>query len=53
MADDPVVEVGDVEGPVGAELDVDGAEPVVVAPDESRAARSPSGSSRATRAGRG
>ena len=28
MADDPVVEIGDVEGPVGPELDVDGPEPV-------------------------
>ena len=34
MADDPVVEIGDVERPVGTELDVNGAEPVVLAPDE-------------------
>ena len=34
MADDPVVEVGDVERPVGAQLDIDGPEPVVLAPDE-------------------
>ena len=34
VADDPVVEVGDVEGTVGAELDVDRAEPGVVADDE-------------------
>ena len=34
MADDPVVEVGHVKCPVGAQLDVDGPEPVVLAPDE-------------------
>ncbi len=34
VADDPVVEVGDVEGPVGAQLDVHRPEPVVLAPDE-------------------
>ena len=43
VADDPVVEVGDVERAVGAELDVHGAEPGVVAARGSRAARSPSG----------
>ena len=34
VADDPVVEVGDVERAVGAELDVDRAEPGVVAREE-------------------
>ncbi len=34
MADDPVVEVGDVERAVGAQLDIHRPEPVVLAPDE-------------------
>ena len=34
VADDLVVEVGDVEGVVGAELEIDGAEPGVIAGDE-------------------
>jgi len=34
VADDAVVEVGDVERTVGPQLDIDGPEPVVLAPDE-------------------
>ena len=34
VADDLVVEIGDVEGVVGAELEIDGAEPGVVAGEE-------------------
>ena len=34
VADDLVVEVGDVEGVVGAELEIDGTEPRIVAGDE-------------------
>ena len=41
MADDLVVEVGDVEGAVGAELDVDRVKPVVLAPDEVSLLRAP------------
>ncbi len=34
VTDDPVVEIGDIEGSIWPQLDVDGAEPVVLAPDE-------------------
>jgi len=42
VADDPVVEVSDVERVVGAELQIDGAEPRVITGDEVGLLRLPS-----------